>query len=68
VPPGKTTLVFPLFPVGRAKFLSQRNLDAAHISPGEICGLRHGKIESALAVALSVMDSAVVAANDSTRH
>jgi hypothetical protein len=32
-------LVFPFFPVGRAKFLSKRNLDAAHISPGEICGL-----------------------------
>jgi hypothetical protein len=36
---GTTTLVFPFFPVGRAKFLFQRNLDAAHISPGEICGL-----------------------------
>ena len=23
----------------RAKFLSKRNLDTAHISPGEICGL-----------------------------
>jgi hypothetical protein len=34
-----TTLVFPFFPVGRAKLLGKRNLDAAHISPGEICGL-----------------------------
>jgi len=37
-------LVFPLFPVGRAKFFSQRNLDAAHISPGEICGLNSAGI------------------------
>ncbi len=36
---GETTLVFPFFPVGRAKFLGKRSLDAAHISPGEICGL-----------------------------
>ena len=36
---GTTTLVFPFFLVGRAKFLFQRNLDAAHISPGEVCGL-----------------------------
>ena len=33
-------MVFPFFPVGRAKFLSKRNLDTAHISPGEICGLK----------------------------
>ena len=32
-------MVFPFFPVGRAKLLGQRDLDAAHISPGEICGL-----------------------------
>jgi hypothetical protein len=36
----KNHVVFPFFPVGRAKFLSKRNLDAAHISPGEICGLK----------------------------
>jgi hypothetical protein len=47
----KTTLVFPFFPVGRAKFLHKRNLDAAHVSPGEICGLnfpfdyRLGRVE-----------------------
>jgi hypothetical protein len=35
----KNYLVFPFFPVGRSKFLSKRNLDAAHISPGEMCGL-----------------------------
>ncbi len=32
-------MVFPFFPVGRAKLLGKNNLDAAHISPGEICGL-----------------------------
>jgi hypothetical protein len=32
-------LVFSFFPVGRAKFLSKRNLDAALISPCEMCGL-----------------------------
>jgi hypothetical protein len=36
---GKTTLAFPFFQVGRAKFLLKRNLDAAHVSPGEIYGL-----------------------------
>jgi hypothetical protein len=29
---GKNTLVFLFFPVGRAKFFSKKNLDAAHIS------------------------------------
>ncbi|MBJ7259121.1 MAG: hypothetical protein JHD33_06235 [Chthoniobacterales bacterium] len=32
-------MVFQIFPVGHAKFIGQRNLDAAPISPGEIGGL-----------------------------
>jgi len=32
-------LVFSFFPVGRLKFLSKRSLDAALISPCEMCGL-----------------------------
>jgi hypothetical protein len=43
----------PFFPVGRAKFLPKRNLDAAHISPGEICGL--GSVEARFAPPESVM-------------
>jgi hypothetical protein len=33
-------LVFPFFPVGRAKLFGQKKLDAAHVVLREICGLK----------------------------